>query len=75
MMADAGLTAAQVLRSATSDAARGMKLPNAGVLAKGAWADFNVFERDPSSDIRNTKTLTSVWIAGSEVPRIASSSK
>ncbi len=64
MMADAGLTPLQILRSATGDAARAMKLPDSGVIAKGAWADFNVFDRDPSRDIRNTKTLRSVWISG-----------
>lgn len=69
MMADAGMTPQQILRSATGDAARAMKLANAGVIAKGAVADFNVFDRDPSSDIRNTKTLHSVWIAGNQVPR------
>jgi len=69
MMADAGLTPEQVIRSATGDAARAMKLAHAGVIAKGAVADFNVFDRDPSSDIRNTKTLQSVWIAGNQTPR------
>ena len=69
MMAEAGLTPQQVLRSATRDAARAMKLNNSGVIAKGARADFNVFDRDPSTDIRHTKTLRSVWISGREVPR------
>jgi imidazolonepropionase-like amidohydrolase len=69
MMADAGMTPQQILRSATGDAARGMKLDKAGVIAKGAWADFNVFDRDPSSDIRNTKSLHSVWISGNQVKR------
>ncbi|HYO81213.1 MAG TPA: amidohydrolase family protein [Bryobacteraceae bacterium] len=69
MMAEAGLAPQQILRSATQDAARAMKLDNAGVIAKGAWADFNVFDRDPSSDIRLTKTLQSVWISGREVSR------
>ena len=45
-----------------------MKLENAGVIAKGAWADLNVFGRDPSQDIRNTTSLESVWIAGKQVP-------
>ena len=68
MMAEAGLTPMQVIRSATGDAARGMKLEHTGVIAKGAWADLNVFDRDPSTDIRNTKTLRSVWISGNAVP-------
>lgn len=68
MMAEAGMTAQHIIRSATSDAARAMKLANSGVIAKGAVADFNVFDRDPSADIRNTKTLQSVWVAGRQVP-------
>jgi imidazolonepropionase-like amidohydrolase len=71
MMADAGLTPFQILRSATGEAARGMKLGNAGVIARGAWADMNVFDRDPSADIRHSETLHSVWISGREVPRKA----
>jgi len=68
MMVQSGLTAAQVLRSATVDAARAMKV-DAGVLAKGAWADFVVFDRNPLQDIRNTHSIASVWIAGNQVRR------
>jgi imidazolonepropionase-like amidohydrolase len=67
MMVDSGMSPQQVLRSATGDAARAMKLDNMGVIAKGAWADFNVFDRDPSADIANTKTLHSVWVAGNRI--------
>ena len=68
MMAQAGLSPQQVLRSATGDAAKAMKLERTGFIAKGAAADFNVFGRDPSVDIRNTKTLESVWIGGRKLP-------
>ena len=69
MMVESGLTPMQVLRSATDDAARGMKLQDVGTLAKGAWADFVVLDKDPLADIRNTKTIASVWIAGNQVKR------
>jgi imidazolonepropionase-like amidohydrolase len=69
MMADAGLTPAQVLRAATVDAARAMKLETAGVLTPGAWADLTAYDRSPLQDIRHTKTLSSVWIAGNAVTR------
>ncbi|HYP05558.1 MAG TPA: amidohydrolase family protein [Bryobacteraceae bacterium] len=69
LMAEAGMTPQHVIRSATADAARAMKLADSGVISRGAWADLNVFDRDPSADIRNTRTLHSVWIAGREVPR------
>jgi imidazolonepropionase-like amidohydrolase len=69
MMVESGMSPRQVIRSATGDAARAMKLEGAGILAKGAQADFNVFDSDPSADIANTKTLRSVWVAGNEVPK------
>ncbi len=68
MMAEAGLTPQQVLRAATADAAacmeRGDRL---GTLERGKWADFLVLDKNPLEDIRNTKTVRSVWIAGNEV--------
>jgi len=69
MMADSGLTPMQVLRSATGDAARAMKVDGVGTLTKGAWADFVVLDRDPLIDIRNTRSIGAVWIAGNQVKR------
>ncbi|HEY8549045.1 MAG TPA: amidohydrolase family protein [Vicinamibacterales bacterium] len=67
MMAEAGLTPARVLRSATADAAKGARLADVGTLTPGAWADFVAFERNPLDDVRNTRTLKAVWIAGNRV--------
>src|SRR6185503_16716874 len=69
MMAEAGLTPAQILRSATIDAARAMKLDSVGVLKAGAWADFVVLDRNPAQDIRNTRTISGVRIAANPVKR------
>jgi imidazolonepropionase-like amidohydrolase len=69
MMVESGLGPAQVLRASTLDAARAMKVDGVGVLAKGAWADFVVLDRDPLQDIRNTRTISAVWIAGAQVQR------
>jgi len=69
MMAESGLTPARILRAATLDAARGMKLDDVGALTKGAWADFIVLDRDPLADIRNTRSIASVWVAGNELTR------
>ena len=63
-MAAAGLSPAQVLRSATIDAARGMKLDDVGALAPGRWADLVVLERNPPESIANTRSLVQVWLAG-----------
>lgn len=67
MMADSGLTPAQVLRSATIDAAHAMKVNGVGTLTKGAWADLVVLDKDPLKDIRNTKTISAVFTAGNPV--------
>lgn len=69
MMADSGLTTAQILRAATSDAARAMRVEGVGAITSSAWADFIVLERDPIRDIRNTRSIHSVWIAGNQVKR------
>ncbi len=68
MMVDAGLTPAQVLRAATADAARAMRVDGIGRLVPGAWADFVVLTRDPLGDIRHTRSIAAVWIAGNQVP-------
>jgi len=70
MMAEAGLTPAQILRTATVDAARAMRVEGIGSITKGAWADFVVLERDPLKDIRNTRSVASVWIAGNQTPGV-----
>lgn len=69
MMAEAGLTPAQVLRAATVDAARTMRVDGVGELKPGAWADFVALERNPLQDIRRTRSIAGVWIAGNAVPR------
>ena len=55
MMAEAGLTPAQILRYA----ARPIKT--------GDWADLVLLGSNPLDDIRNTKTIESVWIAGNRI--------
>lgn len=70
MMAEAGLTPSQILRSATGAAARALRVDGVGAITKGAWADFVVLERDPLKDIRNTRSIASVWIAGNQAPGI-----
>ena len=69
MMAEAGMTPAQVLRAATVDAARAMKVAGIGELKPGAWADFVALERNPLEDIRHTRSIAGVWIAGNAVAR------
>jgi imidazolonepropionase-like amidohydrolase len=68
LMAEAGLTPLQILVSATSEAARSLKLKGVGSLEKGNWADFVVLSQSPLDDIRNIHGIESVWIAGNRVP-------
>ena len=68
MMVDAGLTPTEALRTATSDAAACLGLTDVGMLKAGAWADFAVFDQDPQANIANSKTLSSVYVAGTLVP-------
>jgi imidazolonepropionase-like amidohydrolase len=68
LMQKAGLPAAQIIRSATGDAARCMNAGGKiGVLEKGAWADVIVLEKNPLDDIRNMRSIESVWIAGNRI--------
>jgi imidazolonepropionase-like amidohydrolase len=64
MMVKAGMTPMQALVAATGGAARAMRLEQAGTLRAGKVADLVVLNADPLADIRNTRTLDSVWIAG-----------
>jgi imidazolonepropionase-like amidohydrolase len=50
-MRAAGLSADQVLRAATADAARAAGLPEAGRLQAGAMADLLVLDADPRLDV------------------------
>ena len=69
MMVKAGLTPMQAIVAATGDAARCMKKENTlGVLKPGANADFVIYGDDPSKDIRATRSIESVWIAGAKMP-------
>jgi imidazolonepropionase-like amidohydrolase len=68
MMVEAGMSPAQVLRAATTDAARTMRVDGVGSLAAGAWADLVALDADPRADIRNTRKIAGVWVAGNPVP-------
>jgi len=68
LMVRSGLSPRQALTAATRDAARCMRLDRElGTLEPGKWADFVVLDADPLADIRNTRAIDSVWIAGNRV--------
>jgi imidazolonepropionase-like amidohydrolase len=69
LMVKAGLTPMQALVAATGGAARTMKLDGQlGTLQAGRWADLLVLSANPLTDIRNTRQIDSVWIAGRRLP-------
>jgi imidazolonepropionase-like amidohydrolase len=64
-----GLTPMQALSAATGTAAGCMGLAEAvGTLQPGRYADFVALSRNPLDDIRHTRTIESVWVAGNRVP-------
>ena len=67
MMVQAGMTPMQVLVAATSAAARASGLDHVGTIAAGKAADLLVLRADPRQDIKNTRQIHSVWIAGRRI--------
>jgi imidazolonepropionase-like amidohydrolase len=64
MMNKAGMSPMKVIVAATGDAAKLMGLKQVGTLAPGNWADLVVLGANPLDNIRNTRTIESVWIGG-----------
>ena len=57
--------------AATRTSAAFLKASDRGTLEPGKRADFLVLAADPTTDIRNTRQLVSVWHGGREIaPRV-----
>src|SRR5690606_24939996 len=68
MMVEAGLSPMQtIVAAAGSAAACHGKSGQFGTIEPGASADLLVLDANPLDDIRNTRRIRSVWIAGREV--------
>lgn len=66
----AGLSRLEVLRGATSEAARMAGLEGrCGRLERGSWADLVLLEANPLDDIGNTRRIAAVWWRGRLVAR------
>ena len=70
-MAEAGMSPMQVIVAATSRAAEFLALPDRGTLAPGKRADLLVLDANPLDDIRNTRRIAKMYLAGTEVDRAA----
>jgi imidazolonepropionase-like amidohydrolase len=66
LMVDAGLTPMQVITAATRNAAEFLKAKDLGTLETGKWADLIVLGKNPVENIKNTRTLETVYIAGNK---------
>ena len=67
LMVQAGLTPNQIVTAATKSGAEFLGARDLGTIEKGKWADFLVLTANPLNDIRNTRSIESVFIAGNKV--------
>ena len=68
LMVQAGLTPAQAIDAATRSAAEFLGAQkDLGKLERGKWADLIVLAANPLDDIRNTRTIEAVYVAGNKV--------
>jgi imidazolonepropionase-like amidohydrolase len=66
LMVEAGLTPMQVITAATRNSAEFLKNKDLGTLEKGKWADFVVLGKNPLENIKNTRSIETVFIAGNK---------
>jgi imidazolonepropionase-like amidohydrolase len=67
LMVQAGLTPMQVISAATGNAARFLGAKDLGTLEAGKWADLIVLDKNPLDDIKNTRSIHAVYIAGNRI--------
>jgi adenine deaminase len=70
-MVEAGMKPPQAFVAATSRAAHFVGLPDRGALASGKRADMLVLDANPLDDIRSTRRIAKLYLAGAEVDRAA----
>ena len=74
-MVAAGMTPREVIVASTRNAARFMRVENAGTVEAGQSADFLVLDANPLDDITNTRKISAVYLRGNAVDRAAMRSK
>ncbi len=67
LLVSAGLPPLRVLTMATGNAAAAFGWEDAGTLEPGKRADFVVLEGDPLDDIRSTRRIAAVYLAGRRI--------
>ena len=66
-MVEAGLTPAQVITAATRSGAEFLGAKDLGTIERGKWADLLVLAASPLDDIRNTRRIDAVYVAGNKI--------
>jgi imidazolonepropionase-like amidohydrolase len=67
LMVEAGLTPGQVITAATRSGAEFLGAKDLGTLERGKWADLVVLAANPLDDIKNTRRIDAVYVAGNKV--------
>ncbi|MGC2401715.1 MAG: amidohydrolase family protein [Acidobacteriaceae bacterium] len=67
LMVKAGLTPMQVITAATHNAAEFLQAKDLGTLEANKWGDLIVLDKNPLDDIKNSRTIDAVYIAGNRV--------
>jgi imidazolonepropionase-like amidohydrolase len=70
LMVQAGLTPMQVITAATANNAKLIGAKDLGTLEPQKTANLVVLNADPSKDIRNSRSIHAVYVAGKSVPTI-----
>ncbi len=71
LLVEAGLTPTEALRAATSSVGEFIGRVDVGRVREGALADLLIIEADPREDIRNTRRINTIIIAGQAIDAAA----
>jgi len=67
LMAQAGFTPMQIITSFSKNSAEFLGSRDLGTLESGHWADLVVLARNPLDNIKNSRSIEAVYIAGNKV--------